>query len=147
MVKEKYEGIRSGSFAERAIDFVMEVKSISGTRLADHLGTTVSNLKNVRRAVDLGFLQIAKSERNRHNRWLNVYTLGEKFEEHEYGALCGVTPATVKPDAEPEAPALVQPRAAPVFRSLNLAAILRLPHREGAWDFRNIPSVYARAGK
>ena len=146
MVNEKYEGIRSGSFAERAIDFVMEVKSISGTRLADHLGTTVSNLKNVRRAVDLGFLQIAKSERNRHNRWLNVYTLGEKFEEHEYGALDDAAPQIVEPVIAPEARFVVPARSAPVFRPLNLAAMGAASYREGAWDFKNIPSVYARLG-
>lgn len=48
----------------------------------------------------------------------------------------------VDPEKFAPPPAIVQPREAPVFRPLNLAKLGTSPQREGAWDFRSIPSRY-----
>lgn len=48
-------------------------------------------------------------------------------------------------ESAPEAPRqnIVPPRTPPEFRALNMAKLGTMPQREGAWDFRAIPSRYA----
>jgi len=144
-MKEKYEGIRSGSYSEKAIDVVVDMRRVLGPMLAAKIGLFTDELGQIRRAVDLGFLQITKSD-TPGNRNTKVYILGGKLKEHEYGALDDAAPQIVEPVIAPEARFVVPARSAPVFRPLNLAAMGAASYREGAWDFKNIPSVYARLG-
>jgi hypothetical protein len=215
----KYPGLATGSYGEQAVDIVAEATSIAGPALAARLGFSVYEMSNLRRAVQLGYIQKTRSPDKGNT---NVYTLGENFSGQTGGkslthillshiadrgklnslelaaivdmepgqvsaCLCnyaknGVVkvrpvpsegktarkyineyynanlalylenharggrrvPAETEPDEAQEKPELVPPRTPPEFRPLNLARLGVAPQRDGAWDFRDIPSGYAR---
>lgn len=230
MSKEtKYPGIAAGSYGEKAIDIVVEVKSILGPELAARLGFSVYEMSNLRRAVQLGYLQKSRST-GQGSGTPNIYTIGEKLKdacksgeplsltdagksmthillEHiaKHGkltslVLAGLVDSTpgqvsaclhnytkngvvrvrsvpcegnpqrklineysgadleryranhvrgghrepIESQAGDSPQNLVPPRTAPEFRPLNLSKLGTAPQREGAWEFRDIPSVYAR---
>lgn len=217
----KYLGISTGCYAERAIDIVVEAKSITGPELAAKLGFSVYEMSNLRRAEQLGYLKKGKSDKPGAGN-VNVYTVGEhlpapgeerksvphillehiaangKLTSIALAKLADMTPGAVSgclnhytkngvlkmrfvpseglthrkqiseyyganlplylenhaqiggrraPGAKPASSAdqknIVPPREAPVFRPLNLSRLGSVPQRDGAWDFRSIPSHFS----
>lgn len=137
--KTKYTGITPGTNGERAIDIVMQAKSITGPNLAARLGISVYEMGCLRRAVDLGYIQ---KKRSTENGTMNIYTPGENMAAQMPEPCRSMAPTIPEDDDAAEKPNLVPPRTPSEFRPLNLAKLGVKPQREGAWDFKKIPSRY-----
>jgi hypothetical protein len=91
-------------------------------------------------------VRLVSSEGKSLRKYINEYydaDLVRYRENHARGGLRQRLEAS--PDEPQEKPNLVPPRTPPEFRPLNLAKLGAVPQRDGAWDFRNIPSGYARS--